>query len=160
MNTKSLLIAALATAFAGAAFATSKSPAELQQEAQLHAPSTTTRAAVMAEVLKARANGTLNVHPDYGSVAITTPASSQLTRTAVLAQVNEARAAGTLNVHPDYGNNAARTRAEVRAEVAAAMARGERLSQGDSNRDSPSVHRPHSDRGQSTVASRDAATAK
>lgn len=158
MNTKSLLIAALATAFAGAALATSKSPADLQQEAQLRAPSVTTRAAVLAEVLRARANGTLNVHPDYGTQAVAGP--SQLTRAVVLAQVAEARAAGTLNVHPDYGNSAARTRAEVRAEVAAAMANGARLSQGDTNRDSPSVHKPHGDRGQSMVASRDAGAGK
>lgn len=93
MNSKSLLIAGLAIAFAGAAFADGKTPSELQQEAQLRAPSVTTRA-------------------------------------------------------------------EVRAQVTAAMARGERLSQGDTNRDSPSVHKPHDDRGQSTVASRDAAAGK
>lgn len=128
MNTKSLLTAALATAFAATALATSKSPADLQQEAQLRAPSTVTRAQVIAELNEARANGTLNVHPDYGTRAVTGP--SQLTR------------------------------AQVRAEVATAMARGERLSQGDSNRNSASVHRPHDDRGPSTVASRDAAAVK
>ena len=139
MNTKSLLIAALATAFAGAAFATSKTPADLQQEAQLHAPSVTTRAAVMAEVLKARANGTLNVHPDYGNQAVAAP--SQLTRAEVMAQVIEARAAGTLNVHPDYGNRAILAqgsstlmRAEIRAATAAVIAQGARLSQGEKSR--------------------------
>lgn len=143
MNTKSLLVAMLATALAGGAFATSKSPAELQQEAQLRAPSTITRAEVIAQLNEARANGTLNVHPDYGTRAVTGP--SQFTRTAVLNQLDQARADGTLNVHPDYGHHAARTRADVRAEVAAAMARGERLSQGDANRNSPSVHKPHAD---------------
>jgi hypothetical protein len=163
MNTRPLLIAALATAFAGTSFATSKSPADLQQEAQLRAPSTVTRAQVISELNAARANGTLNVHPDYGTRAVAGP--SQLTRTAVLAELNAARADGTLNVHPDYGTRAVTgssqlTRAQARAEVAAAMARGERLSQGDSNRNSPSVHRPLDERGPATAASRDAAAVK
>lgn len=66
MNTKTLLITALAAAFSGAAFADVKSHAELQIEAQLSKPSTTTREAVMNRFLQARANGTLIGHPDYG----------------------------------------------------------------------------------------------
>ena len=92
MNTQSLFVAMLAAAFAGGAFATGKSPAELQQEAQLRAPSTVTRA-------------------------------------------------------------------EVRAEVAAAMARGERLSHGDANRNSPSVHKPHAEV-RSAATPRDAVAGK
>lgn len=57
MNTKSLLIAALATAWVGAASATSKTPADLQQQAQLRAAPTTTRAQVHAEVVAAMARG-------------------------------------------------------------------------------------------------------
>lgn len=99
MNTKSLLITVLATAFAGAAFADRESDAALQQEARLHAPSTTTRAAVQAEFLAARANGTLVVHPEYGNYgaqAIKAAAPLQLTRAEVMADVREARADGTL----------------------------------------------------------------
>jgi hypothetical protein len=102
MNAKSLLITALATAFVGAASATSKSPAELQQENQLRAPSTITRAAVLADLAQARAKGTLNTHPDFGSYAAA-PARSVLTRAEVLAALSQARADGTLGVHPDHG---------------------------------------------------------
>lgn len=66
MNTKTFLIAAVATAFTGAAFADVKSQAELQIEAQLAAPSMTTRSSVIKQFQKARANGTLIAHPDYG----------------------------------------------------------------------------------------------
>jgi hypothetical protein len=67
MNAKSLFIAALGLVAAGAAFATSKSEAERQQEAQLRQPSQVTRVQVLAELDAARANGTLNVRPDYGN---------------------------------------------------------------------------------------------
>lgn len=66
MNTKTLLITALAAAFSGAAFADVKSQAELQILSQLAKPSMTTRAAVVEQFLQARANGTLIGHPDYG----------------------------------------------------------------------------------------------
>lgn len=69
MNTKTLLITALAAAFSGAAFADVKSQAELQIDAQLAKPSMTTRAAVVEQFLQARANGTLIGHPDYGQRA-------------------------------------------------------------------------------------------
>lgn len=131
MNTKSLLLATLATVFTSAVLADGKSPAELQQEAQLHAPSTTTRAAVLAEVLKARAAGTLNVHPDYGPHPTPVSGPSALTRGEVRAQLAQARANGTLNVHPDYGphptsvsGDSALTRTEVRAQLVKARANG------------------------------------
>lgn len=103
MNSKPLLMI-LASTISFVASAGSKSPAELQQEAQLRAPSTTTRAAVLAEMARAQANGTLNVHPDYGTRAIGSNDGSTLTR------------------------------AEVRAATAAAMANGARLSQGEKTR--------------------------
>ena len=62
MNSKSLLITVMVSAFAGAAFADAKTPTELQQEAQLPAPSTTTRAAVKAGVPKDRADATGSTH--------------------------------------------------------------------------------------------------
>ena len=145
MNTKSLLIAALATAFAGAALATSKSPAELQQEAQLRAPSTLTRAGVHAQVLQAQADGTQTRDGEQRwSTPAATPPASTLKRADVRADVLRAQSEGTLTVNSEQRWSA----------------RGERLSQGDSNRNSPSVHKPHDDRGQSTVASRDAAAGK
>ena len=63
----------------------------------------------------------------------------------VMAPLNEARSNSTLATRAADGQDAARTRADVRAEVAAAMARGERLSQGDTNRNSPSVQKPRAD---------------
>lgn len=131
MNTKSLLIAALATVFAGAALAEGKTFAELQQEAQLHAPSTTTRAAVLAELLQARAAGTLNVNPDRGPRVAAPSGASALTRAEVQAQLAAAQANGTLNVSPgndrsDYAL-ALRVRNPSRGAGAEAVAGGERM---------------------------------
>ncbi len=96
MNTKTLLIAALATAFAGAALADRRSDAELQQEAQLQTPSTTTRAEVISQFLAARADGTLAGHTDHRDQTPETNASTSLTRAEVVAELNAARANGTL----------------------------------------------------------------
>jgi hypothetical protein len=132
--------------------------------AQLRAPSTTTRAEVMAEVLKARANGTLITD---GELRWSQPTRRRhrLKRADVRAEVLKAQAEGTLTNNSEQRwslttaapSTAGLTRADVRADAAAAMARGERLSQGDTNRNSPAVHTPHDARVQTTVASRDAA---
>lgn len=103
MNTKSLLIAAIGTVFSGAVLATGTSPVQLQQEAQLLAPSIGTRAAVLVEVLKARATGTLEVNPDYDPHPGSVSGASALARAEVRAQRVRARANGTLDMDVEYG---------------------------------------------------------
>jgi Domain of unknown function (DUF4148) len=75
MNTKSNLVALLAASCVGLAMAHGKSPGDLEQERQLKSPSTSSlaREEVVAEMLKARASGTLNVHPDYGTRPVGLP---------------------------------------------------------------------------------------
>jgi hypothetical protein len=110
MNAKSLLIATLAAALTGAAFAESrKTEAELQQEAQLRAPSNISRASVLAELARARADGTLVASLNtegFGSRAVTGSSANGLTRAAVLAEVRRAVADGSLPSNPDYGHRA------------------------------------------------------
>lgn len=105
MNTKSILIAVMTVSFAGLATANGKSPGEAQQDERIGRPLTSTlsRATVMAELIRARQNCTLNLHPDYGHPANATPPRAGLSRAEVVGEIDRARANGTLNVHPDHG---------------------------------------------------------
>ncbi|MES2183252.1 MAG: DUF4148 domain-containing protein [Pseudomonadota bacterium] len=131
MNTR------LTTATAAVAFALLGSSAAFAQEAgrvSAAAANPVSRAAVVAELAKARANGELGQIYGYGYTA---PAFvSTLSRAEVKAQLLQARAEGKPNVAesydfqqagPEQGVVSTKSRAEVKAEVLAARQRGERF---------------------------------
>ncbi|MBX3621418.1 MAG: DUF4148 domain-containing protein [Rhizobacter sp.] len=128
MNRKQTLTA-LALLVAGtAAFA--QSEAELQYFGSSQ-PSTTTRAAVRAEVLKARADGQALVPAEVDVARVLPKAqASGKTREQVRAEVAKARADGSLTRLSEldaYDNTVAstRTRDEVRKEAIAATRAGQ-----------------------------------
>jgi hypothetical protein len=131
MNTR------LTTATAAVAFALLGSSAAFAQEAgrvSAAAANPVSRAAVVAELAKARADGELGQIYGY---SFTTPAFiSTQSRAEVKAQLVQARAEGRPNVGESYGFQqtsteqgvvSTRSRAEVKAEVLAARQRGERF---------------------------------
>ena len=126
MNSKQALTA-LALVVAGVG-AYAQTEAELQYFGQQQ-PSTTTRAAVRSEVLKARANGeTLN--PTEADVAglFQKPQATGVTREQRRAEVAKARADGSLNRLTEVEGNAVastRSRDDVRKEAIAATRSGE-----------------------------------
>ncbi|MEF7614412.1 DUF4148 domain-containing protein [Aquincola sp. MAHUQ-54] len=102
MNTKSLIAASvLALLGSGAAFAQVNGDTGGYDVPELHAPSTKTRAEVIAELQAARANGELRI----GAEGETYVPNTKFVST--------------------------KSRAEVRAEVVKALQAGERLSYGD-----------------------------
>jgi hypothetical protein len=125
MNRKHALALAFA-AFGSAAFAQS-GELDLQHFGATQ-PSTTTRAAVRAEVIKARANGE-NMVPheaDIAGVFQKAPAASTVTRAQRRAEVLQARSEGAFDRPAEVDVNATpvastRTREEVRKEAIAAM---------------------------------------
>jgi hypothetical protein len=126
MNSKQALTA-LALVVAGVG-AYAQSEAELQYFGQQQ-PSTTTRAAVRAEVVKARANGeTLNpTEADVAGVFQKSQATG-VTRDQRRAEVAKARADGSLNKLAEVDGNAVastRSRDDVRKEAIAATRSGE-----------------------------------
>lgn len=128
MNRKHLIALALAAA-GSAAFA--QSEIDLQHFGASQ-PSTTTRAAVRAEVIKARANGE-NLVPSEADVAgifQKAPAASDVTRAQRRAEVLQARKDGTLDRLSEIDVNttpfaSTRTREEVRKEAVAATRNGQ-----------------------------------
>lgn len=101
------------------------------------APQAASRAEVRAELERARASGDMPATgPFYARQDLSVHASGN-TRAAVRAELAQARAQGKLRsseVHDDLDfalGAGARSRAEVEAEVRDALARGERLSQGN-----------------------------
>lgn len=131
MNRKTLIALAL-VATGSAAFAQS-GELDLQHFGATQ-PSTTTRAAVRAEVIKARANGE-NLVPAEADVAglfQKAPAASTVTRADRRAEVLQARKDGTLDrlsmSEVDVGATpvvSTRTREEVRKEAIAATRSGQ-----------------------------------
>lgn len=125
MNRKHALALAFA-AFGSAAFAQS-GELDLQHFGATQ-PSTTTRAAVRAEVIKARANGE-NLVPheaDIAGVFQKAPAASTVTRAQRRAEVLQARSEGAFDRPAEVDVSATpvastRTREEVRKEAIAAM---------------------------------------
>ncbi len=134
MNRKQAIAAALLVFTGSAVFA----QAELQHVgAPQPAASTTTREAVRAEVLRARAAGETLVPAEADVAALFPKAAakgqaSQLTRAEVRAEMLKARADGSLarlrELDVIGGNNnvvSVRTREEVRAEAIAATRAGQ-----------------------------------
>ncbi|XAH22279.1 DUF4148 domain-containing protein [Xylophilus sp. GW821-FHT01B05] len=122
MNSRTLVAASLlALAVGQSAFA---------QDAVAAAP--VTRASVVAELQRARAAGELEVGEAYG-VPAAQASRSALTRAEVVAQIAPARAAGELDPVRQYAYGyptspaaqpSDKTRAEVKAEVLAAVRAG------------------------------------
>lgn len=125
-------------AFAALALLVAGTTAFAQTEVELQhfgasQPSATTRAAVRAEVIKARANGEL-VSPTEADVAAVFQKPAVVagkTRAEVRSEVLKARADGSLDrraeldVYQDNAVASTRTRAEVRKEAVAATRSGE-----------------------------------
>jgi hypothetical protein len=131
MNRKHTLTALTLVLATSAAFAQS-SEIDLQHFGATQ-PAATSRAAVRAEVLKARAEGESLIpeQADIAGVFQKAPVTSNLTRAQVRAEVLQAQADGTL-VRPEVGyygfDNAVastRTREEVRKEAVAATRSGQ-----------------------------------
>ncbi|MCR5884249.1 DUF4148 domain-containing protein [Rhizobacter sp. J219] len=129
MNRKHALALALA-AFGSAAFAQS-GELDLQHFGATQ-PSTTTRAAVRAEVIKARANGEnlLPAEADIAGVFQKAPAASTVTRAQRRAEVLQARSEGAFDRPAEVDVNATpivstRSRDEVRKEAIAATRNGQ-----------------------------------
>lgn len=134
MNRKHTLTALTLVLATSAAFAQS---GELDlQHFGAPQPATTSRAAVHAEVLKARANGESLVpaQADVAGLFQTAPATSNVTRAQKRAEVLQAQADGTLirpevNLGQEPAVASTRSRDEVRKEAVAAT-RGARVQAG------------------------------
>lgn len=125
------LIATLALAFAGTAAFAQNSEADLQNFG-LSQPSATTRAAVRAEVVKARAEGQplVQTEADVAGVFQKAPAAGDVTRAQRRAEVLQARKDGSLDRLNEVDVSttpvaSTRSRDDVRREAIAATRSGQ-----------------------------------